>query len=48
MPRLQPILWKPNALRYYGKLNEVQAIDRPWHEKNNFAVYRGAWTGVAP
>ena len=43
--RLQPIIWKLNIRRHFGRLWLVPCNDRPWHEKTNKAVFRGKLTG---
>lgn len=43
--RLQPIIWKLNIRRHFGRLRQVPCNDRPWHEKQDKAVFRGKLTG---
>ena len=44
---LQPILWNLNVDRHYGQLKKVKQYDRPWDQKLNGAIFRGALTGLA-
>jgi hypothetical protein len=45
--RSQPIVSVlSNFQRHFNPLNEIDDVDRPWHEKINMAVYRGALTGM--
>jgi Glycosyl transferase family 90 len=45
-PSVQPIISiVSNYQRHFQSLNGVTASDIPWHDKQNFAVYRGALTG---
>ena len=41
----QPIIWKLNSNRHYGKLNEVYTNDTAWGRKKDVAIFRGALTG---
>uniref|UniRef100_A0A7S3KVU8 Glycosyl transferase CAP10 domain-containing protein n=1 Tax=Amphora coffeiformis TaxID=265554 RepID=A0A7S3KVU8_9STRA len=43
--RLQPIVWKLNIRRHFGRLWLVPCNDRPWQEKTDKAVFRGKLTG---
>ena len=43
---LQPIVWKLNTERHYGRVEEVALLDRtPWQDKMDKVVFRGAMTG---
>ena len=43
--RLQPIIWKLNIRRHYGRLWLVPCQDLPWEQKKNQAIFRGKISG---
>ena len=43
---LQPILWKLKVSRHYGMLPNVTALDIPYAQKKNKAVFRGRLSGI--
>ena len=44
-PYFQPLIWRLTSLRHYGMMPEIPAADRPWSEKKDIAIWRGALTG---
>lgn len=42
----QPILWKESATRHFSMFNKMDEFDRPWDQKKNAAVFRGALAGI--
>ena len=42
----EPIIWKLETRRHYAPTADVAKNDRPWREKRNLALYRGAMTGI--
>jgi hypothetical protein len=47
-PQPQPVIWKLNTERHYGKLGQMAHDDIPWNNKTKHAVFRGTLTGNRP
>lgn len=46
VPYYQPVVWRLTSLRHFGMMDQIPAADRPWSEKKDAAVWRGALTGI--
>lgn len=45
-PVFGPILWVMRSVRHFGGLCQIPALDTPWEQKENKAIWRGTLTGI--
>lgn len=45
-PVYSPILWVLRRTRHFGGLSQIPAMDTPWEQKEDKAVWRGTLTGI--